>query len=733
MAEIFFDNALRKSLQMTSRITYYRNSGITRCSIFLAAVFLQMTLFALTNNCLAVDKKIAAEQFYQKGIALYKIGELDSAISTLKKAIQANQKLAKAHNQLGLIYTEQETIHSRYLANIEFDKAIQLDWNNPEYRFNRAMLFLKMDMTGAAVHDLENVIKANPDSFMAYYHLGLIQEKIAMRYRDMINPHQEAIIYFRNFAESDQEKAVYYFNKAIALNPKYTETYYHLGLLYYEFGDLDEMISLLEKAVKVNAADKNNHLFLGFAYHQDEQFASAQKEFDRAIQLMSPEERGVFNSIDHILSPDQKKSFANDSTTKKQDFLESFWKQKDPVFLTDYNERKLEHYSRIAYANLRYSIPKKNIEGWQTDPGKVLIRYGKPNTMYRTRPELDDVKAGDHSMPLNTSKEFWLYPDFQFVFEDRFLSNRYEFVWGDTPENDYRNIYERLITEKPDLYKVETKKEILEIAAEDLVEFKGNADRTAVILNYALPADSIYLVLQEDNWQTRLKRGIFLLDQKWNKRYDSTKELYFPESLTTRFGDIGYFLDKNEFEISPGNYHFVLEIYDMESDRRGTVRKEIDIRSFSKNELQLSDILLASNIATDSLRYNIHRNELKIEANPFKKYFSNTPIFMYYEIYNLTKAADGLTSFRVDYTLSGNQKKVGSFKKFLEKIKLFNFSGDITTTYHYEGTSTIENQYQQLTLNRNQNEDLILTVTVTDLNNATTVSTQTELRIEAIP
>ena len=50
-----------------------------------------------------------------------------------------------------------------------------------------------------------------------------------------------------------------------------------------------------------------------------------------------------------------------------------FWRRQDPLFLTEFNERRMEHYGRVAYANLRFSRPSKGIEGWRTDMGRAYI------------------------------------------------------------------------------------------------------------------------------------------------------------------------------------------------------------------------------------------------------------------------------------------------------------------------------------------------------------------------
>ena len=81
--------------------------------------------------------------------------------------------------------------------------------------------------------------------------------------------------------------------------------------------------------------------------------------------------------------------------------LDRFWSARDPLFLTPFNERRMAHYGRVAYANLRFSRPDKEVAGWQTDMGKVWIRYGRYLGRERT---------------IEPYWEVWYYEDFRIAF-----------------------------------------------------------------------------------------------------------------------------------------------------------------------------------------------------------------------------------------------------------------------------------------------------------------------------
>ena len=64
---------------------------------------------------------------------------------------------------------------------------------------------------------------------------------------------------------------------------------------------------------------------------------------------------------------------------EKRRFLMEFWQVRDPSPGSSVNEFRDDFYSRLMYANERYSIRSR--EGWDTDRGQVLIRFGRPSSI----------------------------------------------------------------------------------------------------------------------------------------------------------------------------------------------------------------------------------------------------------------------------------------------------------------------------------------------------------------
>lgn len=85
------------------------------------------------------------------------------------------------------------------------------------------------------------------------------------------------------------------------------------------------------------------------------------------------------NDVAYIITPEEKKAFdALKTDEERENFIENFWRRRDPNPDTEENEYRDEYYERIAYANEHYA---SGIPGWKTDRGRVYIAWGKPDSV----------------------------------------------------------------------------------------------------------------------------------------------------------------------------------------------------------------------------------------------------------------------------------------------------------------------------------------------------------------
>ena len=80
----------------------------------------------------------------------------------------------------------------------------------------------------------------------------------------------------------------------------------------------------------------------------------------------------------YLITDEEKKAFKALATDEeRENFIENFWRRRDPNPDTEENEFREEYYERIAYANEHYT---SGIPGWKTDRGRIYIAWGKPDS-----------------------------------------------------------------------------------------------------------------------------------------------------------------------------------------------------------------------------------------------------------------------------------------------------------------------------------------------------------------
>lgn len=85
----------------------------------------------------------------------------------------------------------------------------------------------------------------------------------------------------------------------------------------------------------------------------------------------------VEEDVAYIITDEEKRAFKKLQTNEEREqFIEAFWRRRNPDPDSDENSFKEEYYERIAYANEHYA---SGIPGWRTDRGRIYITWGKPD------------------------------------------------------------------------------------------------------------------------------------------------------------------------------------------------------------------------------------------------------------------------------------------------------------------------------------------------------------------
>jgi GWxTD domain-containing protein len=96
-------------------------------------------------------------------------------------------------------------------------------------------------------------------------------------------------------------------------------------------------------------------------------------------ELKDAYKKWLQNDVPYLITDDEKKAFKALATDEeRENFIEMFWRRRDPNPDTEENEFREQYYERIAYANEHFT---SGIPGWKTDRGRVYIAHGKPDSI----------------------------------------------------------------------------------------------------------------------------------------------------------------------------------------------------------------------------------------------------------------------------------------------------------------------------------------------------------------
>lgn len=85
------------------------------------------------------------------------------------------------------------------------------------------------------------------------------------------------------------------------------------------------------------------------------------------------------NDVPYLITDEEKKAFKALATDEeRENFIENFWRRRDPNPDTEENEFREQYYERIAYANEHFT---SGTPGWKTDRGRIYIAWGKPDSI----------------------------------------------------------------------------------------------------------------------------------------------------------------------------------------------------------------------------------------------------------------------------------------------------------------------------------------------------------------
>jgi len=278
----------------------------------------------------------------------------------------------------------------------------------------------------------------------------------------------------------------------------------------------------------------------------------------RVNQSLDPESREFLSKVRYIITKSEKKMFEQLPPSKRAEFIEEFWKKRDPDPETEKNEFKETYFKRMEEANLLFR--DGNEPGWIQDRGRIYILLGPP-TSRETYPR----GITFYGRPT----EIWYYGFFPIWFIDEAWNGTYRL----TPYSAQQlaEIMSAQMDLKP---RIPAEKPLTELPAEIVDQAEGKK-----ALRLSLPYNQIWLEAKGEKLATVLTLSIEARDQQgakvWEYKEDYSLEIEKSQLASWRG-------QKYEIQIplalSSGTYELVLEMRSSADNSRSIKRLFVDIK-----------------------------------------------------------------------------------------------------------------------------------------------------------
>jgi GWxTD domain-containing protein len=442
---------------------------------------------------------------------------------------------------------------------------------------------------------------------------------------------------------------------------------------YYYERDFARAYDLVRRMLRATPDDPEALTAAGAIYHAMGRDSVAQVVFNRAFDHMTPEERRVYEDITPLLKRDDSTRFVAADSTLAARATQAFWNSVDPLYVTPYNERRLEHYARVATVDMLFGVATLQQRGWDTDGGQIWIRYGRPSDIY------------EFSAAVGGRDVYWVYDThgLRFAFHRNLGSRRYRF--DEFGQNHAAELKETQ-PERGTAFFADSGI----MLDHQLVRLLGADDKPQVLLYTPWPPD----------FPRNTSVGLTLLDG------DFQPVAQWRGTRTSRDG-VGAQLDA----LRLGTFALAFEIWDPAYRRLARVRDTVTVRSFA-NGLAVSDILLATRIRPRGEGRALVKADLDITPAYGTTLRAGNPVGLYWETYGLTPDSSGVRRYQVEVEL---KRSGGDLPTRVLRGLSGVFGGNRSTTVRYEGTALGARAIEWIELEGPvQRGDYIVHLTVTD-------------------
>jgi GWxTD domain-containing protein len=539
--------------------------------------------------------------------------------------------------------------------------------------------------------------------------------------------------------------------KVLRLDPRYFEAYRPLMALY-SAGEHPRAMAYWAGTMRQHFPEEPwSWLYAGYAAHRLDRPEEAASQFRRGLALLAPEERVVFDDVGRLLDPAGEEAAATDSTFTAI----RFWATRDPRYLTEANERELEHYARLVYADLQYAEEKLELRGWDSDRGRVYVRYGPPTAMFYMSNSVSQCSGRLTSGQLNTISNFHIfeYAEYRFVFgnpgnfgesqnvaipplnefplyspcADAFSSMR-----STAADYDFVIKTRNTIRKTPEAYTYSPtgrKVAFPHVAT----AFKGEGGAADLYVTYGIP---LLVGPREDDLRLGLDAGAFVVSDRDGRVAERRQHIETaPGTSAHLFANGALWIGTLPLSVSAGQHMLSVEFESASHGALGFERAALDVPDFEAPAFAISDLQLAylvdeSTGEGDSSPSTYERRGYRISPAPWGVFGLHQPMYIYLELYHLRRTAQGGTRYQIEALLVPKQAEGRWRQRFRQAFRRGEVGEGVAVRFDGSGSTTDDGQYFILDAGTQPPGTYVLAVRVTDLERGETVQRTQNVQLE---
>ena len=345
--------------------------------------------------------------------------------------------------------------------------------------------------------------------------------------------------------------------------------------------------------------------------------------------------------------------------------------------------------------------------------------------------------------------EVWIYKTLgdgiEITFTDEFLSGNFDFApmpsLSEADFNKYANedqsymrviqrlsefapatIVQRIVATDPEFYNIEAL-EPLDFYF-DALTFRGPEGQTELQINFALPIDNVALPTDPDTTVIVERRTALIYPRALD--YQKTKHT-LPIPINDANRDRGlHAISRVDHIAPPGEYELAVEAARQNANKVGVYKlPQAKLPNYAeKNRVLISDLQLATRIldvaqAPDS---SFIRGKYYILPQPSATFLPNQPLYLYFEIYNLTRDEFGQTQYSISYQVQQRNEKSFALIPLLGKLGGTKKAESVKLSFEQVGKNLDEKTYLELPLTNLRPGRYNLQLTIQDHNTEESVS-----------